>query len=318
MAQYFYDLSIAANGQWPHFCKGVKPSINLSGGIRSAGRGFSTSLNQPCFNIDRDNQNIWSSIGMGLNLSNFETVVAFTRNRNSTQSFTNTGGGLYLRTKDGLGGSNGDGYYVAMGSMSSGNYRSGALYRRGTAGVGGAQTSLATASGNLLSSLFSYADALGKVVYLRVNVSGQRFRSRAWWQGETEPAAWAIDFTDSDTGWTSGDIALLINGYELLHNYLFLSVGTNGDSAPLSYPGGNRIIAGTILKPNGSPADGYIVRCYHRATGVLLGEMLSNTLGAYSFSLPISTDEKVYCLGIDQLGNTWQAPIKDLISPVLP
>lgn len=318
MAQFYYDLSIAANGKWPYFCKGVLPNIETANGIRSVGRGINASVNKPSFNIDRDNQNIWLHIGMGLNLSDFDAVLAFARNRVSTQNFVNVGGGLYFRSNTGSGSSRGDGYYAVFGTMSSSNYRSGSLYRRGTGGVAGAQVSLQTVSNAMLSSLFSYADALGKVVYLRVNASGQRFRVRAWWEGETEPSTWPIDFTDSDTGWTTGDIALQINGYEQLHNYLFLSVGTDGDSAPLSYPGGNRVIAGTLLKPDSSPAEGYMVRCYHRASGVLLGETLANSIGAFSFSLPIPTSEKVYCVGVDQLGNTWGAPFKDLISPVAP
>ena len=318
MAQFFYDLSIAANGKWPYFCKGVKPNISISNGIRSIGRGFNTSANKPCFSIDRDDQNIWLSVGMGLTLSDFEVVLSLARNRASTKDYVNVGGGLYLRTKDGTGGSSGDGYYFALGTMSANNYKNGSLYRRGTGGIGGSQTQLVTASNTLLSSLFSYAEALGKVIYLRISVVGQRFRVRAWWQGEVEPSTWTIDFTDTDTGWKSGDIALQINGYEQLHDYLFLSVGTAGDSAPLSYPGGNRVVAGTLLKPDGSPADGYIVRCYHRATGIMLGEVLSNAIGAFNFSLPIPATEKVYCVGVDQLGNTWNAPIKDLIAPVSP
>lgn len=316
MAQFYYDLSIAANGKWPYFCKGITPSI-ATDGIRSLGRSFNTSVNKPSFNIDRDNQNIWLNIGMGLNLSDYEVVVSFARNRNSTRNFSNVGGGLYLRT-GGTGGSSGSGYYVAFGTMSSDNYRAGALYRRGTSGVEGAQVNLSTLSNTLLSSFYSFADALGKVVNLRVRITGQRFRVRAWWEGEVEPTTWAIDFTDSDTGWVSGDIGLQVHGYEVLHEYFFLSIGTGGDSAPLTYPGGNRIISGTLLKPDDSPADGYIVRCYHRDTGVMLGEMLANEIGAFNFSLPIPATEKVYCVGVDQLGNTWNAPIKDLISPVSP
>lgn len=318
MAQFYYDLSIAANGKWPYFCKGSKPDIVASNGIRSAGRSFNTSVNKPVFNIDRDNQNIWTYSSMGLNLSDFDAVVAFARNRNSTQNFSNVGGGLYFRTNGPDGGSAGTGYYAVFGTMSSGGYRSGALYRRGQGGVAGAQAALQTSAQGLLSSLFTHPAALGKVVYLRINAQGQRFRVRAWWEGETEPTTWPIDFTDSDTGWKTGDIGLQTNGYEQLHDYLFLSVGTDGDSAPLTYPGGNRIIAGTLLKPDGAPATGYMVRCYHRETGVMLGEMLANSIGAFNFSLPIPATEKVYCVGVDQLGNTWNAPIKDLISPVSP
>lgn len=312
MAQYFYDMSVGKNGEWPALLKGVRPDLSTAG-MRSIGYGKNVLTNEPCVIFDKSSANIWNAVGLGVDLSDFEVVLHFSMNRvTDSQNFINVGGGLFLRRGGGIG-SDGDGYYVVFGTMSSDNYRSASLYRLGTGGIPGSQVSLQTVSANgFLSGAYSLRDSRGQPRFLRVNVSGRRIRARAWWKSEAEPTNWPIDFTDTDTGWTHGDIALHINGYEQLWNCFFISVGTNGDPAPLSLPGGPRVVAGVVRDPLGvAVGEGYIVRCYHRASGAVLGETLTNLSGAYSFEVNLMQSEEIYCLAIDNLGNNWGIPTVD-------
>lgn len=308
MAQHFFDLSIGKDANWPYLLKGESAEYNESvsiGNFVKDGFQISSISNYHC--------SILAGIGEVADVDVIQRVSYSTRVPTST--YNNTGMAVVVARASGVGvtGRPSNCYYAALNANTSAtlNGKDLIIYKI----VDGVQTSL-TSSGSVITSLPSLIEAKQTDVYIRLNCSGSTIRAKAWKVTDPEPASWQCVVTD--TSLAGGDVGVIYSGYGLEMVSKWLSVGTGTDSAPLSYPGGNRIIAGTLLKPNGSPADGYLVRCYHRATGVLLGEMLSNTLGAYSFSLPISTDEKVYCLGIDQLGNTWQAPIKDLISPVLP
>lgn len=149
-------------------------------------------------------------------------------------------------------------------------------------------------------------------LFIRANFSGTSLKARAWFDDVSEPSTWGIEITNS--AYTSGKIGILIQKTDDGRIYDFLSIGTDGDLAPSSYPGGGSIVQGTLTRPNGAPAGGYIVRCYHRATGCILGEVLSEPSGDFLFS--VNTKDEVYCLGVDQLGNVWNAAIKDMIDPV--
>lgn len=315
MAQYFYDMSIGKPGEWPALLKGPAPLPNSSAGVRSIGYGKNVISNEPCAIFDKNTENIWNSVGLGIDVSDFEVVLHVSMNRiTDSQSFVNVGGGLNFRRNLGVSsGSSGDGYYFAFGTMSLNSYRSASLYRLGSNGVAGAQAQLQVVGSNaFMSDIYTLAESRGQPRFLRINVSGRRIRARAWWKSEAEPTAWPIDFTDTDTGWTHGDIALHINGYEQLWNCFFISVGTNGDPAPLLLPGGPRVVAGVVRDPLGvAVGEGYIVRCYHRASGAILGETLTNLSGAYSFEVNLMQSEEIYCLAIDNLGNSWGIPTVD-------
>lgn len=250
------------------------------------------------------------NLGVDFNKAKMEIVVKFNRTAICTTD-TEYGFGVFINAPaSSVGGmallSDGP-----LGSANNGGRR--ALFRN----VNSQTTILSTALLSEVVGAVSVYDTILKTAVMRLSISDGQCRCKLWWDGETEPANWASSAAYTVVpGNISAGIILPVYGGSVEVD--FISVGTDGDSAPLSYPGGNRIVAGTLLKPDGSPADGYIVRCYHRVTGVMLGEVLSNAIGAFNFSLPISQSEKVYCVGVDQLGNTWNAPIKDLIAPVSP
>lgn len=155
-------------------------------------------------------------------------------------------------------------------------------------------------------------------VWVRWKVSGTNLQIKSWSDGNSEPGAWGQTLTDSAVsgpgsfgfgipGGSGDGFGPSAGSQYIIHQ---LSFGTDGDAAPATF---TRAVSGTVLDPLGDAAEGYIVRCYSRVTGAMLGETLSIAGGAFSFTL--GTTEKVYCLAVDQLGNSWNAPIKDLIEP---
>ena len=303
MAQFFYDLSICKPNKWPYGFQDVElpekssvaPSANrhMLSAFAAASPHRANSIRQ----VSNDSDVLY----VGTNDLMKQTVA-----------FANSGPVcIFARGSGPLAGTGRPPtcYYATVNSLTDGIGRTLRIYKV-------TATDDSTQIG-VLENAFPVADMdQSKLIAVRLNCTGSLIRAKVWDFSQPEPTAWGI--TVKDTAIASGRPGMVYSLREGLTRRVSFSFGTNGDSAPSSYPGGNRVVAGTLLKPDGSPADGYLVRCYHRATGIMLGEVLSNAIGAFNFSLPISQSEKVYCVGVDQLGNTWNAPIKDLIAPVSP
>lgn len=152
------------------------------------------------------------------------------------------------------------------------------------------------------------------IKWARVRNVGNQLQLKMWNDGVAEPSNWTTYSSNVVTA--AGKIALGWAGANNRIKRLYqLGVGTDGDAAPSALPGGPRTVSGTVRTPSGDLAAGYIVRCYARSTGVLLDETLTDAGGTYSFSLTFTG--KVTCLAIDQLGNAWNAPVKDLVNPIV-
>ena len=311
MAQYFYDLSILDRGGLP----AMMPlrSTNITSSETKAGTvmGYFGQLG-----FSQGGTDVEFALWAGLDVTNVEALYRATISYYYYgANYGNAGGpSVFLRGRSNagvLGNRAYNGYYFALNghSILSDHMKVPRVYtyENGTYGsldIGGA------------TWVTTHTVPFKDWFYARVRAEGTTLRMKVWKDGELEPGTWSLDVTNSIFT-QSGDVVLNF-GRGAAYIVDFLSIGTDGDPAPMSYPGGNRIVAGTLLTPDSEPADGYVVRCYHRDTGALLGETLSNEIGAFTFSLPIPQTEKVYCVGVDQLGNQWGAPIKDLISPVTP
>lgn len=304
MAQYFYDLSICN-----YFTKKIaamsyggslsQSALILGGGISNNGaRAFTMQ-----------GQEYTGSAASGyfapVSFSNGEVLIKCSViTRENEQNLFNIGPGIYVRA--GISGGVISAYQISWGAGST--YRSLRIYDS------------TNTSSNLAASSTSYLPTksdpalVRSSLYIRVNVNGTTIRARAWFDGDAEPATWGVTATDSKYA-GPGLAGIQLQQTRDGRVYEFISIGTDGDSAPMSYPGGNRTVAGVVKKPNGDDAVGYQVRCYHRDTGFLLAETISAALGSFEFSLPIPSSEPVYCVAIDQLGNEWNAPIRDLIQP---
>jgi hypothetical protein len=86
----------------------------------------------------------------------------------------------------------------------------------------------------------------------------------------------------------------------------------------VSFTPGTREVAGIVYQPDGMTlATGYTVRLYDRATGELRAETTSDGTTA-EFSFTLLDDSVVYLVAVDQVADTWRAPLIDLIVPLEP
>lgn len=246
----------------------------------------------------------------------FEALVRFRAARAANwgaTSYFNGGGGLIFRWS---GNPDGGGYLVAAGGAANGGDLTAAsrAIRAYLAGV--VSSNIQTTTSTYLPA-YSADTRTRNFITMRLLVSGNNIKARAWLDTVTEPSTWGLDFNRTDFP-LAGKIGIQLYSSIEGRVYDFLSIGTDGDPPPVSMPGGNRLVQGMLLRPDDTAAEGYVVRCYHRNSGVLLGEVLSGTGGAFAIEVPVPTTERVYCIAVDQLGNSWNAPIKDLITPATP
>jgi len=157
-----------------------------------------------------------------------------------------------------------------------------------------------------------------KICWTRFRAAGSTLTIRSWQDGTAEPSTWPHTVTDSSIT-AAGKLTLGITGMGKLPpsfrmNRIFqIGIGTNTDVAPSAPLITGRGVSGQVTTPTGAIAAGYLVRCYSRKSDVLLAEGLTNASGNYSLS--VNYGGQVYVLAVDQLGNTWNVPIKDLITP---
>lgn len=151
--------------------------------------------------------------------------------------------------------------------------------------------------------------ALDTWSYMRFRINAGRAQARAWWEGQSEPGSWSIDGAYTHLP-GRGKMGVVLQGYGNLAEIAWVGVGTEGEAAPSSPV---NYVAGTLRTPSNALAAGYVARCYRRSTGQLLGEAITDSNG--QFEIPIGTTDDVTIVGIDQLGDSWNAPAKDLILP---
>lgn len=147
--------------------------------------------------------------------------------------------------------------------------------------------------------------------HLKVKKNGGSYQVKAWWDGDAEPVYGAAITL---SGPTSGYFGLNLSSRATLMQIQYAGIGIS-ESAPMTPPA-NRTVAGIIYKPDNTIAAGATVRLYHAYTGALLGRVLSNDVGEYSFNLPILETELVHIVGVDVEGNEWKPPIHEAY-PVL-
>lgn len=307
MAQFYYDLSIAAQDCWPYFLGGEHLGNNLL-------RKYVAPTKDGFLSVDGTRQAISGAAGyvtlsLGLDYADIEALLRVSLNATpDASSFGNSSLGLWVRTDGGISGASPT---IGYGVCTNANTSLGSFDRSLTFYANGSSIANAT---NVIPSYGVNEDPprIKKFLFLKINATGTLVRMKAWFDGDTEPG-WQISETRTDTA--SGDVSVRISHNFCNRVFDFVSVGTDGDPAPLEYPGGPRQVIGTVRKPDDTLAAGYIVRCYHRPTGCLLGETITDVNGGFVFSINIPETEQVYCLAVDQLGNSWNAPIKDLINP---
>ncbi|WP_180076918.1 hypothetical protein [Acinetobacter sp. YH12251] len=148
---------------------------------------------------------------------------------------------------------------------------------------------------------------------LRIKVVGNNIKVKSWMSDVTEPTTWGIDYNTTSLP-SEGYIGLALSSWIEGRVVDSLAIGTNGDlppSSPVLYN-----IAGTLLNPDNSLAANKKVRLYDKKTGCLIDESITDSLGSYGFSKPISPNDLVQIVGVDQDNNEWKPPIHEAY-PVL-
>ena len=303
MAQYFYDF------------KDLRPGTSFPNGLVGLlGPTVNSNFYQE-FSKEKDGMIDWaknSDAGTGnfsatvmygpdVSSADVECLVKLVAIHYNGGGFTNDGPSFYGRLDNRSNYQNG--YEIGL----PGTITSASTFARKR--VAGASTTLSGSSGGRSKAV---------PIWIRYGINGTNIRVKTWNDGASEPASWDQTWTDSSISAAGyfgfGMIGMSGTGYTSSagrrYKVFQLSFGTGADAAPSSL---SRVVAGTLLKPDGGAANGYLVRCYSRVTGALLGETLSNSIGSFSFT--VAYTDKVYCVGIDQLGNSWNAPVKDLITP---
>ena len=305
MAQFFYDF------------KDTLPGSNLPNGLTD--RIFPLSANFE-FDISKleDGIEIWlrnsasgtgnftSSVmyGPAVSAQDCECLVRLVGTQYNGGSFFNDGPTFVCRAQT-TGGYT-DGYEISWGGLLS---ASSVFIRR----------RVSSSNTTILSSGTNPAGiSRESPVWLRAGVSGSTIRMKSWADGQPEPAGWELERTDTNIT-AAGVFFFGIRGASgsgfgptagTKYRIFQLSFGTDGDSAPSSV---SLTVTGSLTTPSATIAVGYIVRCYNRDTGALLDETMTDASGNFSFT--VSSEDRVYCMAVDQLGNMWNAPIRDLITP---
>lgn len=313
MAQYFFDFkdivegfnNSAGNGAvLPGLTRFLGPNVN-SNYEQYVSRSPLGGLATWHKNSAAGSGNFSSSFMYALNgvtAADWEILIKAVCHQYNGGSFTNDGIAVFLRSQTTLT-SYSDGYEIGL----PGTITATTTFMRKR--VANASTTIGGSGGGITRAV---------PMWLRVQLSGTTLNMRTWADGASEPGTWGNTATDSDVvgaGYCSfGNTGASGTGFGTSAGtrYTFYQVGfgTNGDAAPASLV---RNVSGTVTTPASAAADGYIVRLYSRASGKLLAETLTNSLGAFSFA--INYTGLVYAIAVDSVGNAWKAQIHDLITP---
>lgn len=314
MAKYFYPLYMARPGEWPSHFTGNVPQTSGSS-IAYIGPGVNGPSNSREF-VKRGVSEEATSHTCLMGISAADVDILYRARLSpvpASSAFSNNGPICCVaRASFSSGGATGrptSCYYFTNGqsttNSSTSNQRSVTLIKN----VGGTLTQLGAVASNALANPSNWETA--PAVLARLQCIGTTIRGRMWYENETEPETWHVSVTDTDL--SSGDVGFIMHGYGQRCAASWLSVGTDADAAP-SVP--TRQVFGTVLTPTSTPAVGYRVNVHDQISGVLIGSQLTNASG--EFDLSINYTGPIYAVAIDQVGNTWKAPIKDRIMPNTP
>lgn len=251
---------------------------------------------------DSSNRNflpIYQSIGN----EDVELYVKFKQLTQSSQAFTNNGGALTF-CSTGLFGSDGVKFSFGTRASTGTDYTSRCTISRVS---GGDSTTILTT--NITPKTTSEQAQTWK--HLKAKKTGSSYQVKAWWDGDVEPSYSATQtISDFSGGYFGVELSSRATFMQIQH----LGIGV-GEDAPM-VPPESRKISGVIYKPDNTVASGSTVRLYHSYTGVLLGSVVANDLGVYSFNTSVLEDELVQIVGVDQDNNEWKSPIHETY-PVL-
>jgi hypothetical protein len=266
LAQFWYDFKFGEINKLP---SGVMGSKDLRSGMISV--GFN-----PLRIDDNVNAGDWSVLSLGEMSGRTEILWAQRNLRIENFSYTNGGGGIAFCSQN-IESAN-QCYYFAYGSGSS--FTSIRLFIRNS-------SSSQSTIGSIPPDL-SYTR--GKIRYSRILRDNDIIKVRSWVEGSTEPSSWNVETVD--TSFQDGYYGILHQGgYGGLIDYLYVSVGTDGDLPPTEPPTEEiSSISGIITDRFGNPCQRKVYavsRSNDTDTPEILDHVLSDSItGEYNLSVP--------------------------------
>lgn len=167
------------------------------------------------------------------------------------------------------------------------------------------------------ANVYNTKYSTAKDIWIRVKVQDNALSYAIWNNDETEPVVISAGVIPVAARGTLNSNGSLIVGHFSEKTYIIVKeirVGTNNDATPPSNP--TTFVAGTLLKPDDTPAGLCGVRVYSKKSGVLIEETTTDENSLYAIESMFPTSELVQIVGVDQDNNEWKPPIHETY-PVL-
>lgn len=284
MAQYFFNrLDMLA-----------LPGQPVANGYRSADADFYSRAPGLIFESNRTATGT-SAVLLPVSAANVDLRLKARFLKDGLDNFTNTGLGFFFRYADIKN-------HLYWGSHS----------RLSSAGWWGTYKVVAGAQTHLHAGNITFvARALYQWFYMRVRLQGDQVQYAAWNEGSTEPALSAAVSINLSGAPSSGYVGFRGRSYGCMYDIEYMAVGTDGDTPPESPL--EKTVSGVIRDEGGNPCS-RIVRAYHRPSGIILAETVSDeTTGVYILAVPLADEIDRVALAAD--GETLY---NDLIDRVIP
>ena len=283
MAQYFFNrLDMLA-----------LPGQPVANGYRSADADFYSRAPGLIFESNRTATGT-SAVLLPVSAANVDLRLKARFLKDGADSFANTGLGFFLRYQD----VSNHLYWASNSKLANSGWYG--IYKL----VSGTQI-------NLHASRTLIARTLYQWFYMRLRVQGDQVQYAAWNEGSAVPALSAAETADFSGVPSSGYVGFRGRSYGCMYDIEYMAVGTDGDTPPESPL--EKTVSGVIRDEGGNPCS-RIVRAYHRPSGIILAETVSDeTTGVYTLAVPLVDEIDRVALAAD--GETLY---NDLIDRVIP
>lgn len=243
MAQHYFSFERERGGDWPSAVR----QAEAAAGWNATKSNILAIAAGPVLSVSTSSAVVFNSLRFPVSSGNIEILASIRRGRSEIAKYTNGGPGIILRTQS-SGDPFGHGYFASLGSGGDQNY---ARYINLARRIVGGETILGS-SPNALSAVADIWESTAKFAYLRVRAVGTAIKVKGWWESDPEPSLWGIEVNRPANEESGGSCALFVPGRACLAEFKFVSMGTDGDTAP-SAPPAMRTISGNATVGSGGP-----------------------------------------------------------------
>lgn len=306
MTQKYYDMSLCTDKKYFKDFEDIHKAIGYSWRPTQGYQFISFSKSGLFHSGIRDSSNsdgggYWYRLYVGNHSENdLEILYKIRVLGNSSQAFTNTGPAVFFNVDNNVN----TRYELSINGNTSisSNLRTTTVYN-----YNGSFNTLESKA----SSITDVTNKYNKYFFIRARKTGTQIRFKVWFEEEVEPT-WIHNITNNVFSGKYACIQLSQNNCNAV--IPFISIGTNGDSAPMSMD--KRKVVITLKNPNNIVAANTLVRLYLKETGALIEEQITNENGIAIFLINVYENQLVTVVGVDENNNEWKPPIHE-VYPVL-